>query len=133
MKATLASDFRPLFVNALASADPGPYVAMLAEVIEQQGVAPGDWPAGWNYGGLIPAGDSWQILFDYVKSRPADELTAGKLDRSLDALERMNWYDSGQPCGLYALYLNHGLVSRAKEFGTTARKRAPSFSACTST
>ena len=114
-------------IYALASANPGPYVPLLAEVIEQQGVAPGDWPAGWNRGGLIPAGDSWQILFDYVKSRPADELTAGKLDRSLDTLERINWNDSGQPCSLYALYLDRGLVSRAKEFRITARKRAPSL------
>ena len=47
--------------------------------------------------------------------------------RSLDALERMNWYNSGQPCGLYALYRDHGLVSRAKEIRGTARKRAPSL------
>lgn len=62
-----------------------------------------------------------------MKSRPADELTSGRFDRSLDALERMNWYNSGQPCGLYALYMKNGLVSRAKEFRITARERAPSL------
>jgi hypothetical protein len=77
MKAHLASDFRPLFVNAPARGDPQPYLAMLAEIIEHQ-LQPANW-----WGGLIPAADSWQILFDFVKSRPAAELTAGKLDRSL--------------------------------------------------
>lgn len=125
MKANLASGFRPLFITTLASADPQPYVALLAEVTEQQGVVAGDWER--NYGGIIPAAESWRILFDFVKSRPADELTSGKLDPSLNALERAEWYNSGQPCELYALYLNHGLVSRAKEFRITARKKAPSF------
>jgi hypothetical protein len=60
MKANLASDFRPLFVNALASCDPQPYLEMLAEVIEQQGARPSDWkrPENWNYGGQIPAADA---------------------------------------------------------------------------
>jgi len=127
MEANLASDFRPLFVNALASGDPQPYLEMLAEVIEQQGVGPSDWkrPENWNYGGTIPAADSWRILFDFVKSRPAAELTAGKLDRSLDALERMHWFGSGGPTALYTLYLSRGLVSRAKQFRDTTRKSVP--------
>jgi HEAT repeat protein len=127
MEANLASDFRPLFVNALASGNPQPYLEMLAEVIEEQGVGPADWkrPENWNYGGVIPAADSWRILFDFVKSRPAAELTAGKLDRSLDALERMHWFGSGEPTSLYALYLSRGLLSRAKQFRDTTRKSVP--------
>jgi hypothetical protein len=128
MEANLTSDFRPLFVNALASRDPQPYVAMLAEIIEQvQGKVRPDQmePTNWKYGGTIPAADSWRILFDFVKSRPAAELTAGKLDRSLDALERMHWFSSGEPTELYALYLSRGLVSRAKQFRDTTRKSAP--------
>jgi HEAT repeat protein len=126
MKANLTSDFRPLFVNALASADPQPYLAMLAEVIEQQGTELPYWkqPTGWNYGGTIPAGDSWHILFDFVRSRPADELTSGKLDSSLNALERLHWFGSGEPTELYALYLSRGLVSRAKQFREITRKSA---------
>jgi hypothetical protein len=126
MKANLASEFWPLFVNELARRDPQPYVEMLTENIEQQAVKPpgSDFPANWNWGGLIPAYDSWQILFDFIKTRPADELTSGNLDPSLNALERAEWVNSGQPCGLYALYVNHGLASRAQEFRNTARKRA---------
>ena len=67
------------------------------------------------------------MLFDSVRSRLAAELTAGKLDRSLDVLELAERFSSRQPCGLYALYLNRRLMSRAKEFRNTARERAPSF------
>jgi HEAT repeat protein len=120
MKANLASDFRSVFVNALAQGDPQPYLAPLAEIIEQQLQSAPPW-----WGGAFPAGDSWRILFDFVKSRPAAELTAGKLDRSLDALERMHWFGSGEPTELYALYLSRGLVSRAKRFRETTRKSGP--------
>jgi hypothetical protein len=127
MEANLASDFRPLFVNALASGNPQPYLAMLAEVIVEQGAGPSDWkrPENWNYGGTIPAADSWRILFDFLKSRPAPELASGQFDRSLDALERMHWYSSGDPVALYALYVNRGLESRAKKFRDATRKTAP--------
>ena len=120
MKAHLGSDYRPLFVNALARKDPQPYLAQLAEVIEQR-LRPGDW-----WGGSIPAGDSWKILFGYVKSRPAAELTSGKLDRSLDALEKMEWFGSSEPRDLYALYLRRGLPARARRF-RDAVKKAVSF------
>lgn len=130
LKANVTSDFRPLFVNALASRDPQPYLAMLGEIIEQVHGKESPFqmePMNWHYGGTIPAADSWRILFDYVKSRPAAELTAGKLDSSLNTLERMHWFSSGEPTELYALYLNRGLVSRAKEFRNTVRERAPYF------
>jgi hypothetical protein len=119
MKANLASDFRPVFVNALARSDPQPYLRMLAEIIEQQ-----PQPANW-WGGALPATESWEILFGFVKSRPTTELAAGKLDRSLDVLERMHWSSSGGPTELYALYLSRGLVSRAKQFRETTHKSVP--------
>jgi hypothetical protein len=117
MKANLKSEFRPQFVNALASNDPQPYLAMLAEFIDQQGTeAYWKQPTGWNIGGTISAGDSWRILFDFVRSRPAGELTSGKLDSSLSALERLHWSSSGEPTQLYALYVRRGLAARAKQF-----------------
>jgi HEAT repeat protein len=116
MKANLGSDFRSLFVNALARRTPVPYLPMLAEVIEKQ-LQPSAW-----WGGTIPAGDSWAILFGYVKSRPPPELTAGMLDPSLDALERMRWFSSSEPRDLYALYLRRGLLARAKRFRDATRK-----------
>ena len=116
LKANLTSDFRPLFVNALARRDPRPYLAMLGEVIVKR-LQPSTW-----WGGTIPAGDSWKILFEYVKARPAAELTAGTLDASLDALERMQWFSSSEPRDLYALYLRRGLPARAKRFRAAVRK-----------
>jgi hypothetical protein len=125
MKANLTSDFRPLFVNALASADPQPYLGTLAEIIEQQGAKLySEGPTGWNYGGAVPFGESWHILFDFVRSRPADKLTSGKLDSSLNALERMHWFGSAEPTELYALYVSRGLVLRAKQFRETTRNSA---------
>lgn len=112
MKANLTSEFGPLFVNALARGNPPPYLPMLAKVIEQRS-QPADW-----WGGYTPAVDSWDILFDYIKARPAAELASGKLDRCLDALEQ----SPPQPPELYALYLNRGLMSRAKQYRDAIRK-----------
>jgi HEAT repeat protein len=119
MKANLAPEFRPLFINALARADPQPYLPLLAEVIEQQ-LQPENW-----WGGSIPAGDSWLILYGFVKSRPSAELASGELDRSLDALERMQWFSSAEPRALYALYLSRGLVARAQQFREATRRSVP--------
>jgi hypothetical protein len=81
MKANLNSSFRPVFINALASADPQPYVAMLAEMIEQGHDEIRGYQferTDWSFGGTIPSSESWQILFGFVSSRPAEELTSGK-------------------------------------------------------
>lgn len=116
MRANLASEFGPLFVNALARGNPQPYLPMLAKVIEQR-----SQPANW-WGGWPPAVDSWDILFDYIKGRPAAELASGKLNRWLNALEQ----SPPQPTELYALYLNRGLTLRAKQFRNAIR-RSPSY------
>ena len=116
LSAKLGSDFRPLFINALARTDPAPYLPLLAEVIEKR-LVPKDW-----WGGMIPAGDSWGILYGYVKARPAAELTQGKLDRSLDALEKMQWYSSSEPRNLYALYVLRGMTARAQKLRAATRK-----------
>ena len=51
MKANLASDYRSLFVNALARKDPAQYLVELAEVIEKDLLAAQDW-----WGVLHPGG-----------------------------------------------------------------------------
>ena len=116
MKARLDGDYRAVFVNALARRDPGPYVAVLAEVIERR-LQPPHW------GGTIPSEISWHLLFDYVKSRPADDITGGKLDRALDGLERVQWFGSSEARDLYALYLRRGMTARAKRL----RGRLPEY------
>jgi len=121
MTANLKSNFGPLFVNALARSNPKPYLARLGEVIDKQ-LQPQDW-----WGGSIPAGDSWRILFAYVKARPVAELTAGTLDRTLDSLEHMKWFSSSEPRDLYALYIRRGMTGRATRF-RAALKTAVSYS-----
>lgn len=119
LTARLGTDFRPLFVNALARRDPAPHLALLAEVIEKQ-----LQPTAW-WGGRIPAADSWEILFEHVKSRAPGDLTSGRFDRSLDALERMRWFSSAEPRDLYALYVRRGMTARAKAFRAAMRKSGP--------
>lgn len=112
MRANFGSEFGPLFVNALARGNPQPYLPLLAKIIREQ-PQPADW-----WGGTLPAADSWKILFDYIKSCPSDEFTHGELNRWFDALQQ----SPAQPTDLYALYLSHGLVTRAKQFRTAMRK-----------
>jgi hypothetical protein len=110
LKANLGSDFRSLFANALARKDPKPYLAILTEIIERK-LEPHDF-----WGGLMPAQDSWEILFKFIRAQPANDLQTGKLDPTLDALEKLRWGDSSRPRDLYALYLVKGLPQRAKRF-----------------
>ncbi len=117
LTAKLHSDYRALFINALARTDARPYLAELAEVIEKQ-LEPKLW-----WGGAIPSSDSWAILFAYVASVPRAEL--GKLTASLDALEKMKWFGSSEPQKLYALYLRRGMVPRAKAFRAAIKKSSP--------
>ena len=106
--ANLGTDFGPLFVNALAKRDPKPYLARLADVVVHN-----QQPADW-WGGSIPAGVSWRLLFDYLKAQPVAELT--KHTAVLDALEKLKWFGSGEPTALYALYVHAGMTARAKAF-----------------
>lgn len=108
--ANTKTTWKPIFINALASQDPVPYLSLLAEVIEKQ-LVPNDW-----WGGSTPAGVSWMLLYTYVKSQPEADLKAGKLDRLLTALEKMRWFSSSEPRNLYALYVLRGMTARAKAF-----------------
>jgi len=109
-------EYHSLFVNALASHDPAPYVADLQEIIVQNKQPSRFW------GGRIPAADSWDILFKFVQSRPAEELRSGRFDDALNALERLKGFGSSEPRDLYALYLQRGLADRAKTFRQECRR-----------
>lgn len=112
--ANLGTDFGPLFVNALAQQNPRPYLARLAEVVERD-----QQPADW-WGGSIPSGVSWKILFDHLKGQPVAALT--RQSKLLDSLEKMKWSGSSGPTALYALYVHAGLAARAKAFRDTIKK-----------
>lgn len=103
-------EYHSLFVNALAIADPASRLADLQSVIINNSE-----PTNW-WGGAMPSGDSWNILFKYIQSRQASKLQSGQFDASLDALEKLQWYSSSEPRDLYALYLQKGLIVRAKAF-----------------
>ena len=116
MRRNLAqSEYRTLLVNALATADPKPYLRELEKIIAEN-LSPARF-----WGGRIPSADSWDILFKYIQSTSISELQSGKFDDSLNALEKMKWYSSSEPRDLYALYLQRGLTDRAKVFRDQCR------------
>ena len=111
-------EFAPLFLLALAREDAGKYRDGLAEAVERQTT-----PKNWS-GGQIPAFTAWQLLYDYLQSRPQSEVASGTLDRYLDALEQVGDYSSQEPCNIYAFYLQHGLAERAQRYRQNAGKKA---------
>jgi hypothetical protein len=115
LTAHLDSDFRAIFVNALARKEPKPFLPDLGEVVEKQ-LSPQDF-----WGGRVVAADAWDILFKYVKAQPASDLKSGRLDSTLNALESMRWFSSSEPRALYALYLARGLPERARRFRATGK------------
>lgn len=112
------TEYHSLFVNALAISNPSPYLAEL-----QGNIATNSEPMNF-WGGKMPSYDSWDILFSYVRSHSAEELQAGKLNSSLDALENLRPFSSGEPRDLYALYLQKGLTERAKVFREKSKHTA---------
>lgn len=116
--------YHALFVNALAREDAGQYAAELAEIIRKKKEPEHFW------GGRIPWGVSWELLFFYVQRQPAAGVRAGKFDKELDALEYPasgdpagpSYYSSSEPRDLYALYKQRGMTDRAATFRALAKK-----------
>jgi hypothetical protein len=128
-RSTLAANlrhpqYRPLFVNALASQDPERYLDDLDDIVRRK-LEPENW-----WGGRVPWGVSWDILFRYAQRQSPDALKAGKFDKVLDALEYPasgdakgpSYYSSSEPRDLYALYLQRGLPARAAKFRAACKK-----------
>jgi len=111
-------EFKPLFLLSLARENPAAYLDALARAVELQTEPKQFW------GGQIPAFTAWEILFRYLQSQPSLTLRSGKLDRYLDALEKVGNYSSSEPRDIYAFYLQNGLSERAKKFRSTATRAA---------
>ncbi len=109
-------EFQPLFLIALAREHPAEYLDALAKVIEQK-IEPRNF-----WGGQIPAFTAWEILFRYLQARPPEMLKSGKLDRYLEAMEKVGNYSSSEPRDIYAFYLQRGMTDRAKNYREAARK-----------
>jgi hypothetical protein len=110
-------EFRSVFVNALASKDATHYVDQLADIVRND-LRPKHW-----WGGHIPWGVSWGILFKHLQKQPAVQLRSGKFDDALDALESPTYYSSSEPRDLYAFYLQRNMKERAKNFRAACKKR----------
>jgi HEAT repeat protein len=117
LKASLGfEEFQPLFLLALARPNPGAHLEALAKVVEEK-TTPEN-----SDGGQIPAFTAWQMLFRYLRDRPVKELTAGKWNRYLNALEKVGQYSSSEPRDIYAFYLRSGLRQRAVQYRAAAKK-----------
>jgi HEAT repeat protein len=116
--------FHSLFVNALAREDAGAFLDELAEIIKRKKEPEQFW------GGSIPWGVSWDLLFHHVQRQPAADVRGGKFDKMLDALEYPasgdaagpSYYSSSEPRDLYALYVQRGMSDRAAKFRALAKK-----------
>jgi hypothetical protein len=109
-------EFQPLFLIALARENPGDYLDALATAVEQKTEPKNFW------GGQIPAFTAWTILFRYLQGQPFDAVRSGKLNRYLDAMEKVGNYSSSEPRDIYAFYLQRGMTDRAQKFRQEARK-----------
>jgi hypothetical protein len=109
-------EFKPLFLIALARENPAAYLDGLAKAIEQK-TEPKNW-----WGGQIPAFTAWEILFKHLQVQPSETLKSGKLDRYLDAMEKVGNYSSSEPRDIYAFYLQRGMIERATKFRESASK-----------
>ena len=111
-------EFEPLFLNALARETPEQYLDALARVVEEK-TEPGNWS-----GGEIPAFTAWKILFKYLQTQSTEVLNSGKVDRYLDAMEKVGNYSSSNQRDIYAFYIRHGMNDRAKTFRERANSAA---------
>jgi hypothetical protein len=109
-------EFQPLFLIALARENPGDYLDALATAVEQK-----TEPKNFR-GGQLPAFTAWKILFKFLQDQPVDDVTSGKLDRYLDAIEKVGNYSSSEPRDIYAFYIQRGMTDRAKKYRQEAKK-----------
>lgn len=111
-------EFQPLFLIALARENPAEHLAALAAAVERKSEPRRFW------GGQIPAFSAWGILFRYLQAQPRETLVSGKLDRYLDAMEKVGNYSSSEPRDIYAFYLQRDMAARAARFREAARRAA---------
>jgi HEAT repeat protein len=109
-------EFKPLFLIALARENPVPYLDALATAVEQRSE-----PKNW-WGGQIPAFAAWEILFRYLQPQSPQTLRSGKLDRYLDAIEKVGNYSSSEPRDIYAFYVQRDMTERAQKYRQAAKK-----------
>lgn len=109
-------EFEPLFLNALARDTPEQYRDALAQVVEEK-TAPKNWS-----GGETPAFTAWKILFKYLQTQSTEVLRSGKVDRYLDAMEKVGNYSSSNQRDIYAFYILRGMTERAKTFRERANR-----------
>lgn len=111
-------EFKRMFLMALARDKPADYLEGLASAVEEKTSPKNFW------GGQIPAFTAWEILFRYLQGQPPETLKSGKLDRYLNAMEKVGNYSSSEPRDIFAFYVQRGMTERAQKFREAAKKAA---------
>ena len=114
-------DFAATFVNALALADPKPYLDDLARIVIDNA------EPRLHFVAQMPVYTSWQLLKAEMDARPATELAGGKLDKFLDALDHPPNIGSGPYQEMYQFYRDKGLNKRAAQFRADAKRRVTGY------
>lgn len=105
-----------LFVIALASEKPDEYLDELGQIVRTR-PNPQDW-----WGGSIPWGVAWNILFEYALqqngrfSTPKVKNVLASLESPIRESEKSYHFSSSQPRDLYALYVQNGMQERAASY-----------------
>jgi hypothetical protein len=114
-------DFHASFIDALALADPKPWLDDLAQVVRDNA------EPKLHFVAQMPVYTSWQILKSEIEARPVGELVSGKLDIYLDALDQPPNIGSGPYQEMYQFYRDKGLKDRAARFRALAKKRVKGY------
>jgi hypothetical protein len=141
LKANLNDEgFRPNYLCKLAEGGAGPWLTNLVEVLESHrfqvekevdasGIPPKD-KTNYLRARMALTGtyfNCWNIIEQYLETRPAADFANGKLDRCLDALENAGTTGSREPTALYELYRAKGLTRRAATFRKTHGNREAGY------
>ena len=112
-----------LFINALARNEVALYIEDMRRIIREDPTPHywwGDRGSAFELG-RIPARESWDILFGYLRAQPAEELKNRKFDPVFDALEELRRHSVVEPGSLRGFYKDHGLTNRTDELRQATR------------
>jgi hypothetical protein len=130
--------FRPAFLCKLAETHTAPWLTNLVEMLEQRRVRiekeveVSGVPQKKEYlkARLTLSGNAfkcWNILYGYLHELPPEAFANGKMNRTLDAMERAGTTGSQEPMRLYELYRTKGLPERAAKYRQENNNQAVGF------
>jgi len=112
-------EFGPLFLIALAGDNPADHLDELARAVMAHRSVD-NWDGDRNTTEACR-----EILFEYLKTVPFDQLHANNCNGLFDALDTVPPNYEGEAIDLYRFYLNRGLKERAQKLRQNLESKAP--------